>query len=137
LRRARMIGRTDGARIFLTALLVYAAFVNPAVQNSMTWNYLDAAVSLVDTGRWQVTHAPLYGAQDTATVGGRLGSGFPPGMSLLIAPLYVVWRVLAGPADTAAAFQGLNVLAVLLLAAPASALAAVQVAWLAGWLGAS
>src|SRR5207247_127313 len=58
---------SDGARIFLTALLVYAAFVNPTVQNSMTWNYLDAAVSLVDTGRWQVTHAPLYAAQDTAT----------------------------------------------------------------------
>jgi hypothetical protein len=130
-------GSSDARRVFVTALLVYAAFVNPAVQNSMTWNYLDAAVSLVDTGRWQVTHGALYGFQDTATVDGRVVSGFPPGLPVLVAPIYVLWRLLAGPIDTAAGFTALNTASVLLLSAPASALAAVQVARLAGWLGAS
>ena len=59
--------RSDGARIFVTALLVYAVFWNPWLQFSNSDNFVDAAVSLVDTGRWSLTHWPLYEGKDTAT----------------------------------------------------------------------
>ena len=52
--------RSDGARIFVTALLVYLAFWNPWLQFSNSDNFVDAAVSLVDTGRWELAHWRLY-----------------------------------------------------------------------------
>ncbi len=128
--------RTDAARIFLTAWLVYAAFWNPWLQSSMTFNFLDAAVSFVDTGRWEMAHPQLYEGKDTAMANGRLVSAEPPGTAVLIMPLYLGWRFLVGPADTMDAFQALNGALALTVGATASALVAVQSAWLAGWLGA-
>ncbi|TAL10715.1 MAG: hypothetical protein EPO02_07125, partial [Nitrospirae bacterium] len=57
-------------------------------------------------------------------------------MAILIMPFYAGWRFLAGPVDTVESFQAFNAVLALLVGAPASALVAVQVAWLAGWLGA-
>jgi hypothetical protein len=59
-------GWGDRGRLFLTAWLVYAVFVNPVLANPMAWASLDAAVSLVETGRWRVTHGALYHDMDVA-----------------------------------------------------------------------
>src|SRR5262249_34743571 len=131
--------RTDGARIFVTALLVYVAFWNPWLQFSNSDNFVDAAVSLVDTGRWELVHWRLYDGKDTATArDGRVVPGVPFGTALLIAPLYAAWRVAGGVAvDGWAGLETVNAVVILMLCAPAMALTAVQVAWLAGWLGAT
>ena len=126
--------RTDAARIFLTAWLAYAAFWNPWLQSSMTANFLDAAVSFVDTGRWEMAHPQFYEGKDTATINGRVVSAEPPGTAVLIMPLYLGWRFLVGPVDTPEAFQTLNGALALAVGATTSALVAVQSAWLAGWL---
>lgn len=131
--------RSDAGRIFVTAMLVYVAFWNPWLQFSNSDNFLNAAVSLVDTGRWELTHWRLYDGKDTATArDGRIVPGVPAATALLIAPLYAGWRFAGGAAvDGWAGLETLNAVAVLVLCAPAMALAAVQVAWLAGWLGAA
>jgi hypothetical protein len=131
--------RTDGSRIFVTALLVYVAFWNPWLQFSNSDNFVDAAVSLVDTGRWELTHWRLYDGKDTATArDGRIVPGVPGATALLIAPVYAAWRALGGAAvETWTGLETVNAVVVLLLCAPAMALTAVQVAWLAGWLGAT
>ena len=129
--------KTDSGRIFVTAILIYAAFWNPWLQSSMTWNLLDAAVSFVDTGRWEQAHPYLYAGWDTATARGRVISALPPGASVVIMPFYLLWRAVTGPADTQPAFQAFNGFLALALGATASALAAAQVYWLAGWLGAT
>jgi len=131
------IGRqTDSSRIFVTAWLVYAAFWNPWLQSSMTFNFLDAAVSFVDTGRWEMAHPQFYQWFDTATLPGRVVSAEPPGVAVVLLPLYWAWRSLFGLVDTVETFQQFNGAAALLVGATASAFVAVQAAWLAGWLGA-
>ena len=127
----------DRSRLFLTALLVYAVCLNPLLANPMTWSSLDATVSLVETGRWQVVHGALYGDMDVARAGERAVLGPPPGLAVTLVPLYLAWRSVAGPIATREAFQALHVVATLAIAAVASALAAGEVAALAGWLGAS
>ena len=131
--------RSDAARIFVTVLLVYAAFWNPWLQFSNSDNFVDAAVSLVDTGRWELTHWRLYDGKDTATArDGRVVPGVPFGTALVIAPLYAPWRTLGGAAVGGwTGLETVNAVVILLLCAPAMALSAVQVAWLAGWLGAT
>jgi hypothetical protein len=127
----------DGTRIFVTALLLYAAFWNPWLQFSNASNFLDTAVSFVDTGRWELAHASVYEGKDTATArDGRVVPGVPVGTAVAAMPLYAVWRALAGRVHTLEDFHGFNGFVALVLCAPAAALAAVQVAWLAGWLGA-
>jgi hypothetical protein len=126
----------DRHRLFLTALLVYAVCVNPLLANPMTWASLDAAVSLVETGRWQVTHGALYGDMDVAMSGTRPVVGPPPGLAVAVVPAYVAWRALAGPVDGRDGFLAFHVFATLVVGAVASALAAGEVAALAGRLGA-
>jgi len=128
--------RTDSGRIFLTAWLVYAAFWNPWLQSSMTWNFLDAAVSFVDTGRWEMAHPHFYDGKDTVTVNGRVVSAHPPGVAVFVIPLYGFWRVTVGPVDTPAEFQAFNAVLVLVVGATVASLIVVQVFWLTGWLGA-
>src|SRR5207237_661167 len=79
------------------ALLVYVAFWNPWLQFSNTDNFVDGAVSLVDTGRWELVHWRLYEGKDNATArDGRVVPGVPFGMSLVIAPVYAAWRLAGG-----------------------------------------
>ncbi len=127
----------DRGRLFLTALLVYALFVNPVLTNPMTWSALDAAGALVETGRWQVVHADLYGDMDVAMSGARKVAGPPPGLAVLLVPVYAAWRAVAGSVDTPQRFAAFHVFATLVIGAAASALAAGEVAALAAWLGAS
>jgi hypothetical protein len=127
----------DRSRLFLTALLVYALCLNPALANPMTWASLDAAVSLVETGRWQVTHGALYGDMDVALSGARPVVGPPPGLAVALLPVYAAWRLAAGTVDTLHDFGAFHVFATLVLGATVSALTAGEVAALAGWLGAS
>ena len=127
----------DAVRIFLTAVLVYLLFVNPMIPNSVTGALLDGAASLVDTGRWEVRYAASYGGIDVAAAGDRLVPGPPPGLAVLIVPVYAVWRLVAGPVRGAADFVALHVAATIVVAAVASALAAVEVAAMARRLGAS
>ena len=58
-------------RLFVTAILVYALCLTPVLFNPMTWTALDAAVSLVETGQWQVRHGDLYYDNDVAMAGSR------------------------------------------------------------------
>ncbi|MBI4636028.1 MAG: hypothetical protein HY727_06720 [Candidatus Rokubacteria bacterium] len=116
---------------------MYAVFWNPRLQFSNAWNFLDGAVSLVDTGGWELAHADLYHANDTARSAGRVVPGLPPGTAILVAPLYLAWRAVFGSVATAEAFQAFNGFAALILGGMASALAAVEVGRLAGWLGAA
>jgi hypothetical protein len=127
----------DRGRLFLTAWLVYAVCLNPVLVNPMTWAALDAAASLVETGRWQVTHADLYGDMDVALSGSRKVPGPPPGLAALLVPVYAAWRAVGGAPETHADFVGFHVFATLVVAATVSALTAGEVAALAGWLGAS
>jgi hypothetical protein len=131
------VGAGDRGRLFLTALLVYALFLNPVLVNPMTWSALDAAASLIETGRWQVSHGELYGDMDVALSGSRKVAGPPPGLAFVLVPAYAVWRTVAGPVDSRDAFVAFHVFATLAIAATISALAAGEVAVLAGWLGAS
>ena len=128
---------SDRGRLFVTALVVYVACLNPVLANPMTWSSLDATVSLVDTGRWQIVHGDLYGDMDVALASSRKVLGPPPGLAIVLVPVYLTWRAAAGPVDTREAFQAFHVFATLVVAAAASALAAGEVAALAGWLGAS
>jgi hypothetical protein len=135
-------GRDDDAagdrrRLFLTALLVYALFLTPVLTNPMTWSVLDAAGALVETGRWQVQHSDLYGDMDVALSGSRKVAGPPPGLAVVLVPIAAIWRGVVGPVDTAERFIAFHVVATLVVGAGASALAAGEVAALAGWLGAS
>lgn len=129
--------RTDAARIFLTAVLIYAAFWNPWLQSSMAWNLLDTAVSFSDSGRWDLKYSALYNGIDTFAVKGRVVAAAPPGLAVLIVPVYLGWRSIIGTVDTVESFNAFNGFLVLAVGVPAAAFAAVQVAWLAGWLGAS
>ena len=126
----------DRRRLFLTALLVYALFLNPVLTNPMTWSALDAAGALVETGRWEVGRADLYGDVDVALSGSRKVAGPPPGLAVLLIPVYAGWRAVAGPVDTRERYVVFHVVATLTIGATASALAAGEVAALAGWLGA-
>ena len=128
--------QTDAVRIFVTAWLIYAVFWNPWLHSSMTWNFLDAAVSFVDTGRWEMVHPHFYDGKDTVTVNGRVVSAHPPGVALLVIPLYGFWRVTVGPVDTPDEFQAFNAVLVLVVGATVASLIVVQVLWLTGWLGA-
>jgi hypothetical protein len=130
-------GTGDRWRLVFTALLVYALFVNPVLTNPMTWSALDAAGAVVETGRWQVLHADLYGDMDVALSGSRKVAGPPPGLAVLLVPVSVVWRAVAGTVDTAERFAAFHVFATLAIGGVASALAAGEVAVLAGWLGAT
>jgi hypothetical protein len=130
-------GWGDRGRLFLTAWLVYAVFVNPLLASPITWSSLDAAVSLVETGRWQVTHGALYGDMDVARAGERSVLGPPPGLAVALVPLYLVWRAALGPVEGPGAFGAFHVFATLVLGASVSALLAGEVAALAGWFGAS
>ena len=136
---APVSGSTPGARgrLFLTAWLVYALFVNPVLTNPMTWSALDAAGALVETGRWEVIHADLYSNLDVAMSGSRKVAGPPPGLAVLLVPVYAVWRTGVGSVDTPERFAAFHVFATLVIGATASALATGEVAALAGWLGAS
>ena len=127
----------DRGRLFLTAALIYALFVNPVLTNPMTWSAMDAAGALVETGRWQVRHSDLYGDKDVALSGSRKVAGPPPGLAVLLVPVYAAWRTVAGPVDTAERYVAFHVFATLVIAAVASAVATGEVAALAGWLGAS
>lgn len=136
---APVSGSTSGdrGRLFLTAVLIYAVFVNPVLTNPMTWSAMDAAGALVETGRWQVRHSDLYGDKDVALSGSRKVAGPPPGLAVLLVPVYAAWRTVAGPVDTAERYVAFHVFATLVIAAVASAVTTGEVAALAGWLGAS
>jgi hypothetical protein len=131
-----MTFRSDARRVFVTAFLIYAAFWNPWFQSSMGWNSLDTTVSLMDGGRWDLVHFELYDRVDAIIFEGRVFSNQPPGLAVLMMPMYLVWRAMAGPVETGEEFRQFNRFLVLGLGVPAAALSVVQVFWLAGWLGA-
>ncbi|HEX2440699.1 MAG TPA: hypothetical protein VHT71_20470 [Methylomirabilota bacterium] len=133
---AMIIGPGERLRLFVTAMLVYALCLTPVLFNPMTWTALDAAVSLVETGRWQVTHGDLYYDNDVAMAGSRKVGGPPPGLAFAMVPTYAVWRAVAGVVDTPESFVALHVFATIVIGAAASALAAGEVAALARVLGA-
>src|SRR2546422_9520626 len=92
----------DAVRIFVTAWLIYAAFWNPWLQSSMTYNFLDAAVSFVDTGRWEMAHPHFYGGKENGTDQRRGCFAPPPRLASLFVPLFCFCRCTPGPCGTAA-----------------------------------
>jgi hypothetical protein len=127
----------DRWRLVATGRLVYAMCRYPVLHNPMTWSALDAAVSVVETGRWQVSHGDFYGDHDVAMAGPTKVAGPPPGLAFLLVPAYVVWRAVAGTVDTPAGFVAFHVFATLAIAATVSALITAEVSALAAWLGAT
>ena len=128
---------TDNARIFITAWAVYLAFWNPWLQASMTFSHLDAAVSLVDTGRWEMTHSDLYGRYDTVMVEGRVAPVNPPGVAIVVIPFYLAWKSVIAPVSTLDEFRLFHSVLVVVLGAPAMALTVVEVSRLAALWGAT
>lgn len=110
-------------RVFWTSAAMGLLFFNPYVQSSMTWNFLDLAISLVETGRPFLAHTPLYRAVDTARTPWGFASAEPLGPSLPLLPLWGLCRLFTEPSP--AAFMALNALAILLVSVPAAALTAV------------
>lgn len=133
----RSLAPGDGWRIFLTALMVYTVFWNPLLHSSMIWSLIDAAVSYTDTGIWILKHHDLYGSLDTAFVDGKYLLKEPPGLAVVAIPVYLVWKLFGGTADTPAAFQSINAICALLLSASVSSLLTVESARLAAQLGAN
>src|SRR5258708_12141640 len=131
--------RADAGRIFVTALLVYVAFWNPWLQFSNADSFVDGAVSLVDTGRWELVHWRLYDGKDNATArDGRVVTGVPFGTSLVIAPVYAAWRLAGGArVEGWTGLETVNAVVILLVCAPAMARTAVQAPRLAGLLPAA
>src|SRR5437867_1505858 len=113
---------TDNARIFITAWAVYLAFWNPWLQASMTFSHLDAAVSLVDRGRWEMTHSDLYGRYDTVMVEGRVAPVNPPGVAIVVIPFYLAWKSVIAPVSTLDEFRLFHSVLVAVLGAPAMGL---------------
>jgi hypothetical protein len=130
-----VVDARDGRRIFAAAALVYLAFLDPVIGTSATSVSLDAALSVVEDGRWAVTdrHRAVSGDVDVARAGGAEVPATPPGLALLALAPVAGWRAVGGPMTLPA----LHVVLTVALGVTASALAAVQVAALAGWLGAS
>ena len=126
----------DGRRIFATVALLYLLFVNPVIGTSATSVSLDAALSVVEHGRWEVTdrHRSVFGDVDVARAGHLDVPAAPPGLALLALVPTVVWHAAAGSPVT---LPALHVVLTVTLAVTTSALAAVQVAALASRLGAS
>jgi hypothetical protein len=106
-------------RLFWTSLAGYALFLNPYLQSSMTWNFLDLAASLVETGRPYLAHVEEYGANDTAQTAWGIASGEPVGPSLPVVPLYVILQGMWGGMPVP--LTRLNVAAVLFISIPAAA----------------
>src|SRR5438132_5121670 len=102
--RLRMTIRSDAARLFVSAMLVYGVFWNPWLQSSMTWNLLDTAVSFLDSGRWDLQFSTLYDEIDTLELNGRVVAAAPPGLAVLIMPVYLGWRAIIGTVDTVESF---------------------------------
>ena len=125
----------DGRRIFATVALVYLLFLNPTIGTSVTSVSLDAALSVVEHGRWEVTdrHRSIFGDVDVARAGHIDVPAVPPGLALLALAPTAAWHTAARSPVT---LPVLHVVLTVLLAVSASALAAVQVAALAGSLGA-
>ena len=126
----------DGGRIFLTVALVSLVFLNPTIGTSVTSVSLDAALTLVERGRWEVTdrHRLVFGHVDVARAGAVTVPAVPPGLAALAIVPAAAARAMVGPGLTLPELHALTTLA---LGVTASALCAVQVAWLASWLGAS
>jgi hypothetical protein len=129
-----LAGAQDGRRIFLTVALVYLVFLDPTIGTSVTSVSIDAALSVVEHGRWEVTdrHRAIFGDVDVSRAGSTAVPAVPPGLGALAVAPVAAWRALGGPLTLPA----LHVVLTLALGVTAAALAATQVAWLAGWLGA-
>src|SRR5207249_4617383 len=82
---------------------------------------------------WEMAHPHFYGWKDTVTVNGRVVSNHPPGVAVLVIPLYSLWRVTVGPVDTPEEFQAFNAVLVLVVGETVSSLIVVQMLWLTGW----
>lgn len=117
--------RGFAARLFCACVTVYAFYFNPYIQSSMTWNFMDLAASLVETGRPYLTQTGQYGAVDTARTVWGTASAEPLGPSLLLVPLYAILKVSLGGASVS--LPVLNALAILLFSIPAAAAIAVLI----------
>lgn len=73
--------------IFLFFFIVYLYFLNP-IGNPMSNATLDATISLVDKGNLEI-NKNFY---DTAYYNGKYYSVFPPGLTFLAAPVYIITK---------------------------------------------
>jgi hypothetical protein len=112
-------------RMFCSSCVVFVLFLNPYVQSSMTWNFLDLAASLVETGRPYLTHTTMYGGMDTARTPWGTASGEPLGPSLALLPLCALFWVIGRP--EAVPLPVVNLCGVLTLSIPAAGLIAVLI----------
>lgn len=127
------LSKTD-TKIFLTIFLVYLFFISDYGGNWMADSLIDSAMAFVDTGSFIIDDY-IKAPQDNAFFNGHYYSGFAPGASFLVMPLYLLVKPLLNllPSSifgfTQLQFKVIimNILATVFLTIPASALLSVLI----------
>ncbi len=121
-------------KIFLTIFLVYAFFISDYGGNWMADSLISSAMAFVDTGSFIIDDY-IKAPQDNAIFNGHYYSGFAPGASFLVMPLYFLIKPLLNLLPVSVfGFPQLqfkviimNILATVFLTIPASALLSVLI----------
>src|SRR3989344_3807368 len=85
--------RKTEVKLFFTIFLVYLFFLSDYGGNWMADSIIDSAMAFVDTGEFIVDNY-IKGPQDNAFFKGHHYSGFAPGASFLVMPLYLIFKPL-------------------------------------------
>ncbi|MEK6856677.1 MAG: hypothetical protein AABX49_01540, partial [Nanoarchaeota archaeon] len=85
--------KTTEAKIFFTIFLIYLFFISDYGGNWMADSLIDSAMAFVDTGSF-IIDGYIKAPQDNAIFKGHYYSGFAPGASFLVMPLYFLIKPL-------------------------------------------
>lgn len=131
--KIRFFSKTE-VKIFLTIFIIYTFFLSDYGGNWMADSVIDSAIAFIDTGSFIIDDY-IKAPQDNAIFNGHYYSGFAPGASFLVMPLYFIVKPLLNLLPTSIlGFTQLqfkviimNILATLFLTIPASAFLSVLV----------
>src|SRR3989344_3582090 len=126
--------RKTEVKLFFTIFLVYLFFLSDYGGNWMADSIIDSAIAFVDTGSF-ITDDYIKAPQDNAFFKGHYYSGFAPGASFLVMPLYYIVKpflnllpeTILGYPQLQMKVIIMNILATILLTIPASALLSVLI----------
>ena len=85
--------KTTEAKIFFTIFLIYLFFISDYGGNWMADSIISSAMAFVDTGSFIIDDY-IKAPQDNAIFNGHYYSGFAPGASFLVMPLYIIIKPL-------------------------------------------
>src|SRR3989344_7398251 len=86
----KFLKRTE-VKLFLTVFIVYLFFLSDYGGNWMADSIIDSAMAFVDTGEF-IVDSYIKGPQDNAFFKEHYYSGFAPGASFLVMPLYLIFK---------------------------------------------